>query len=193
MPRPPLSDEDKQFLRAILAEPAELTAWLAYADWLDEHEERDRSEFLRLEVRFVARSTSQTERHRIATRLETLRPTLDPNWVAIFDRPPIENCDKVFEFPCPKKWEQLQGTDDPNVRHCGSCGEDVYYSQSLTEARTHAQMGRCVAVATGVDRFPGDLDHVRPPERVFVGMIRRHVPEPGSQPDEPKRPWWKFW
>ena len=41
---------------------------------------------------------------------------LDPDWVAIFDRPRVENCDELFAFKCPKQWEKLQGTDDPTVR-----------------------------------------------------------------------------
>ena len=203
MPLPPLSDEDKQFLRAILANPAELTAWLAYADWLDEHQEPLRSEFLRLEVQLTAATVTQTERHRIAARLEELRPQLDPNWVAVFDRPRIENCDATFAFKCPKKWEQLRGTDDPNVRHCETCDEEIHYCHSLAQARGHALNGHCVAVATGVDRFPGDLGRRGAGAaasatagavagemlmgRVRVERARRREPEP------PNRPWWKFW
>ncbi|VTT99196.1 unnamed protein product [Gemmataceae bacterium] len=46
----PLSFEDKAFVRAILNSPADLTGWLAYADWLDEHED-PRATFIRLEVK----------------------------------------------------------------------------------------------------------------------------------------------
>lgn len=152
----PLSDEDKQFLRAILANPAELTAWLAYADWLDERDD-PRAEFVRLEVQLTSANVTQTERYGITARLEELRPTLDRDWVAIFDRPRIENCDATFAFKCPKTWEQLAGTDDPNVRHCPTCDEEVHYCHTLDQARGHALSGHCVAVATGVDRFPGDL------------------------------------
>lgn len=190
MPLIPLSDEDKQFLRAILANPAELTAWLAYADWLDEHAQPVRAEFVRLQVQFTAASVSDTERHRMAARLEALRPKLDPNWVAVFDRPRIENCDETFAFKCPKKWEQLDGTDNPNARHCASCNKTIHYCYSMSEAYGHARRGHCVAVATAVARFPGDLDRpaerVPTPERmVTMGILLPPKPE--------RRPWWKFW
>lgn len=189
MAHPPLSDEDKQFLRAILANPAELTAWLAYADWLDEHDD-PRAEFVRLEVQLTSASVTQTERYGITARLEELRPTFDRDWVAIFDRPRIENCDELFAFKCPKKWEQLAGTDDPNVRHCGTCDKRVHYCHSLTEAYGHARRGQCVAVATGVDRFPGDM---KGPPRVFIGRTMGIMRMPEPEPEPPKRPWWKFW
>ena len=118
-----------------------------------------------------------------------MRPTLDPNWVAIFDRPRIENCDELFASKCSKKWEQLAGTDDPSVRHCPTCGKDVFYCHSLEDASFRALFGDCVAVATGVNRFPGDLpgdwpDAAGPP---LLLLGRPTVPHP------PRRPWWKFW
>lgn len=189
MSHPALSDEDKVFLRAILASPAEQTAWLAYADWLDEHAD-PRAEFIRLEVQFTSPEATQTDRYGIIARLEELRSALDPDWVAIFDRPRVENCDELFAFKCPRKWERLAGTDDPNVRRCDSCQKEVYYCQSLTEAYDHARQGDCVAVATGVDRFPSDLE--RDPRDTAVrtlGMMRLPAPEP----EPPRRPWWKFW
>ena len=43
--------DDRAFIRKILSNPAELTAWLVYADWLDEHDNPLHAEFLRLMAR----------------------------------------------------------------------------------------------------------------------------------------------
>lgn len=44
-----MSDE-ASFLRAIIAEPADDTARLVYADWLDEHDQPERAEFIRVQI-----------------------------------------------------------------------------------------------------------------------------------------------
>jgi uncharacterized protein (TIGR02996 family) len=187
---PPMSDDDKAFLRAILNDPGELTRWLVYADWLDERDD-PRGRFIRLEVRRHDPDLTEAERYWVAGELGNLRPTLDPDWVAVFDRPPIENCeDRFFAFKCPKKWEALRGTDDPAVRHCDACDKPVYYCRDLMEAYGHARRGACVAVAEGVPRHYRDLEYPAPPPAVRTMGIML-MPEP--EPPPPRRPWWKFW
>src|SRR5688572_22453465 len=44
-----MSERDA-FLRAIAAEPSDDTVRLAFADWLDEHDEPERAEFIRLQI-----------------------------------------------------------------------------------------------------------------------------------------------
>jgi uncharacterized protein (TIGR02996 family) len=184
-----LSDEDKAFLRAIINNPAELTAWLAYADWLDERDD-PRGRFIRLELRRLDPGITQTERYGVIAGLEDLRPNLDPDWVAVFDRPRIENCDELFAFKCPKRWEELKGTADPAVRHCEACGKSVHYCHDLTAAYAHARRGACVAVGEGVPRYPGDLEHDPAEPRVARTMGLLMMPEP---PPPRRQPWWKFW
>lgn len=41
---------EKAFLRAILDDPADDTARLVYADWLDDHGEAERAEFIRAQI-----------------------------------------------------------------------------------------------------------------------------------------------
>src|SRR5262245_37070957 len=156
MLHPAFTDDDKAFLRAILANPAELTAWLVYADWLDEHDD-PRAEFIRLEVRRTQLRKTNPEWSIVESRLQELRTTLDPAWVSIFDRPRIENCEEAFTFKCPKQWNELKATADTAVRHCTSCKKLVYYCRTLPEAQDHARQGHCVAVQLGVLRYPGDL------------------------------------
>lgn len=190
MSHPAFSDDDRAFIRAILSNPAELTAWLVYADWLDEHDQPVRAEYLRLAVRLTAPEITQTERFGLIGQLEDLRPTLDPDWTAVFDRQQIENCDKRFAFQCPKQWENLAGTDDPTVRHCDACKKKVYYCRSIREAYDRAQRGECVAVDSSVRRLPGDLER-DPDAQVISRTMGLMIPEP--KPEPPRRPWWKFW
>jgi uncharacterized protein (TIGR02996 family) len=184
--------EDRAFIRAILANPAELTAWLVYADWLDEHDNPIHAEFLRLMARRGQLRNTDLEYYAVEERLQELRATLDQNWVTTFDRPKIENCEAAFRFVCPKQWEKLKVTGDPAVRHCDACNKKVHYCHTLPEAQSHARQGHCVAVQLGVLRYPDDL---KPRQREeldnlddvdVIGLMTD--PEP-----EPRRPWWKFW
>jgi len=59
-------------------------------------------------------------------------------------------------------WGTLAPTAEPGVRHCGGCGDNVYYAASVLEARRHARLGRCVAVDLAEERTPDDL---RPDEQ----------------------------
>ena len=45
----------------------------------------------------------------------------------------VWNCPEAFEFLCSKKWNDLNPTDLPNVRHCGVCSENVYWSANPEE------------------------------------------------------------
>ncbi|HUR55359.1 MAG TPA: hypothetical protein VMZ71_14595, partial [Gemmataceae bacterium] len=99
----------------------------------------------------------EPERRGVEAVLRGLRWRLDPDWVAVFDRPKIENCRPVFAFECPKKWENLTATANTDVRFCESCRKTVHYCQDVRDARTHARRGACVAVAVGEPRSPDDL------------------------------------
>jgi uncharacterized protein (TIGR02996 family) len=190
--------EDRAFIRAILANPAELSAWLVYADWLDEHDNPVHAEFLRLMAQRGQFNNTQPAWYETEERLTELRAVLDPNWIAVFDRPKIENCELAFRFQCPKQWEQLKvrGTD-PAVRHCDSCNKPVYYCSTLPEAQGHARQGHCVAVQLGVLRYPDDLkplltaDEIEAAAMTALGFFDAdYFPEP--EPPR-RRPWWKFW
>ena len=60
----------------------------------------------------------------------------------------VWNCPEAFEFLCTKKWNDLNPTDLPNVRHCGVCSENVHWSANPEEFVANAKLGRCVAVPT---------------------------------------------
>jgi len=174
-------NEESAFLDAIRSKPDDDVTRLVYADWLDEQGGKanaDKSAFLRLHCEL----SKETSRRRTKTRLKQLDEiarVLNPVWLAVVSRPPVENCEPQFKFQCPKRWDRLQPTDQVDVRFCEACRKEVYYCPNLSQARDHAWQGHCVAVQLGLPRTPGDLE----PPRMLVGVIRVD-PEELSPPEE---------
>ena len=79
-------DEEQALVAAIRADPNDNTLRLAFADWLDEHDQPAKAEFLRLECRLVSRSDSRRprgDRHLAAarTRFQQIGRTLDRHFL----------------------------------------------------------------------------------------------------------------
>jgi uncharacterized protein (TIGR02996 family) len=70
-----MSDRDA-LLAAILAQPDDDTPRLVYADWLDEHDEPERAEFIRIQFRLPNLSRRTVEAKRLAARETELRSKL---------------------------------------------------------------------------------------------------------------------
>lgn len=191
------SDDDRAFIRAILTNPAEVSGWLVYADWLDDNDAPAPAEFLRLQVERSQLPPKDVRRGAIDARLSELRELVHRGWAAVFDRPMIENCDEHFAFKCPLKWENLQLTDDHKVRHCEACDKNVYHCNTVDEARGHAVRGECVAISLGVLRFPRDLHESLDVDFFDYSDFENSRLAIGEFVDEPpsaaRRPWWKFW
>jgi len=182
--------EEDAFLRKLLDQPNSDLTRLVYADWLDEHGTPDslaKAEFLRLiaDADYIGK---------FPDRVAELAGQLDPHWLAVVGKLPIENCpEPVVEgaFACPKRWEKLTPTDSRNyMRFCGSCLKAVHYCHDADELRRHAIRGNCVAVELGVPRRPGDLE----PERfaMTTGIIVAPSDEGNDWAVEetPRRSWW---
>jgi uncharacterized protein (TIGR02996 family) len=163
-------DSDRAFLDAILAAPDDPAVRLVYADWLDEHGQPERAEFMRTEAALSALSEKDRRRAGLLKRLRELQPTVGVEWSAGIDRTKIEGCDAddpdyrrelvneiAFADPCPLRWEKLTPTDDPLVRHCENCLQQVYFCSSVKIARKHAKLGHCVAVDSSLVRKRNDV------------------------------------
>jgi hypothetical protein len=50
-----------------------------------------------------------------------------------------------MDFNCPKQWDELNATEDPLVRDCEECGEQVLFVDSQEELEQAAAKGKCVA------------------------------------------------
>lgn len=62
----------------------------------------------------------------------------------------VENC--AFALKCPRHWNDLDTTEQQNVRYCLSCERAVYLCVSQTEFISHAKLGHCVALQTRTDK-----------------------------------------
>jgi uncharacterized protein (TIGR02996 family) len=184
---------DEDFLRQLLADPADDTARLVYADWLEEQGGpgwEARAEFLRLTAQLGSRGAGKKQKKKFRERLQQLAAGLDTAWLAVVSRLAIENCHAKrlgssvsirFEFLCDRGWQDLGVTEDRAVRSCEACKQSVHYCDTITEARKHAWAGHCVAVDLGVIRREGDLQ--RP--RLLLGRIS---PEGAQREQELMKP-----
>lgn len=139
-----------------------------YADWLETNGDLRRAEFLRTQEAMQA-SDDRARFGALVHRLRQLALLIDIDWRMRVARAPIEGCsiDVRFDFTCPKQWSELVETENPEVRNCDLCRQQVFYCTSLAEARHHAWRGHCVAVDVANERTPRDLERTSP----TVGMI----------------------
>jgi uncharacterized protein (TIGR02996 family) len=168
---------DDNFLAQLLAEPSANDTRLVYADWLEERGDpvsAAKAEFLRVTVELAAGRGPKGWQKARRKRLQQLAAGLDADWLAVVSRLAVENCQRKrdeavpgmrhdirFDFLCDRRWEGLRPTDDPAVRVCDGCRQNVHYCDTITEARRHAWEQHCIAVDLGVIRRDGDLEPVR--------------------------------
>ena len=58
----------------------------------------------------------------------------------------IGGCEELLQFKCPKWWSELQETEDPKVRFCHACQEQVYRCDDHEEFELQREQGHCVAL-----------------------------------------------
>ncbi len=75
----------------------------------------------------------------------------------------------VWEFKCSKNWEDLTPTENPKVRACDACQENVYFCASADELNHNARKGFCVAFNMEPE-YP-DYDNMKKPG--LLGRIKR--------------------
>ena len=192
-------DDESGFLNAIAAAPADDTARLVYADWLDERgteEAARKAEFLRTQHAMTLPPRRRPHLTDLRERVAWLARTLPPEWLAVVSRLCIDNCGAAgnrvlsrvpltFAYECPKQWADLRPTGDPTVRFCTACEQNVYYCDSIQQARRRVIEGRCIAVDVAIPRKPNDI---RPRSlrmgRVFPTSVRYQRERERLQPDE---------
>jgi uncharacterized protein (TIGR02996 family) len=76
--------DEEPFVRAILAAPSDDSPRLIYADWLEERGDL-RGEFLRTQTTLARMPKKDKRRTSFGKRLKALRPSIDSEWLALFD------------------------------------------------------------------------------------------------------------
>jgi uncharacterized protein (TIGR02996 family) len=73
--------QNEAFLQAIREAPADDAPRLIYADWLEEHGQADRAEFIRIQCRLARMSETASEHSLLTARAESLLRTHWEEWV----------------------------------------------------------------------------------------------------------------
>ena len=154
---------------------------LVYADWLEEHGEATRAEFLRIQQALLSTTPEDPAFRERSERMRVLAASIEVGWRYKIARPIVENC-LAFEFECPKEWGALATTEQSNVRYCGSCAKRVFYCGTVDEARRQAQRGNCVAVDIANLRRPRDLEPEPPRMMMGAPMPLREYTAPPPRP-----------
>jgi uncharacterized protein (TIGR02996 family) len=142
---------------------------LVYADWLEEHGDAVRAEFLRVQQAIIEEPMG-TPAERAAflarsRRLSSLAERIEVTWRKRVARPAVEGCQISFEIPCKMDWGALTPTARPDVRTCNTCRKEVRYFESEREAIEHAARGHCVVVDINVSDVTCDQCGNRNPAR----------------------------
>lgn len=58
----------------------------------------------------------------------------------------IQNCNSRLAFECPRRWSELEITEDEDIRFCGICQEKVYLCTTDMELAKRSLLRHCVAV-----------------------------------------------
>lgn len=56
----------------------------------------------------------------------------------------IKNC--LFAFKCPRLWDELEITANPDIKYCNVCDRGVYLAKDEHAFRVLAEYGKCVAL-----------------------------------------------
>lgn len=147
-----MHDEDG-FLAAISETPADDTARLVYADWLDEQDDptyRLKSTFIRSEICLATDPDADYES--LSAQLHQLATQLPPPWLAVISRPKIEGC-TTLHSACPGVWSNLTPTQDPNARTCAECRQTVRYARTPDEVHQYHHRGFCMVATLAIPRF----------------------------------------
>lgn len=164
-------DEEAGFLSAIHQTPAEETARLAYADWLDEQGDPPRaakSEFVRLELRLLHAPDDDPVHLDGPERLRQLATALPADWLAVLRRAPVEGCRNRLRLACPERWDRLASVGTPHLRFCNLCDRTVHFCETRVSARERVTRGECVAISPAVVRYPNDIGAPPPVNRFSV-------------------------
>jgi len=134
---------ERQFLSAIAN--GDDACGVIYADWLEDHGDMARAEFLRAQT-IVARSGPGVRARAAASQqLEQLAPDIDLAWRLAVRRPGIASC-AAFGFRCERPWSSLAPTKQTLLRQCDACERRVRCCRTGEEMRRYSRRGTCVVL-----------------------------------------------
>jgi uncharacterized protein (TIGR02996 family) len=190
--------DEAGFLSAIREAPADDTARLVFADWLDEQDDpacQPKAAFIRLELRMAEAPGDAPNRTESLAHLRSLAVNAPHSWLAVVSHVELEGCQQWHRnLTCPGRWELLSPTSFDDIRRCGECKKAVRFCSLISHARPWAQDGNGVAISPAVERQPGDLPLALTPEmierlRTASARCVLSLPSP-PPPPAPAAPLW---
>jgi uncharacterized protein (TIGR02996 family) len=188
--------DEAGFLSAIREAPADDTARLVFADWLDEQDEplcTTKSAFIRLELQM---SDVPVEAPADSTRsLRRLAFSIPDDWLVTVSRPKIVPCMRCTKLPCPEYWHLLSPTPLTGLRRCEPCNHVVRFCTTAAEAKRWRSCGMNVVVSPKGLREPRTLrltpemiERLRNSRREGDIVRTPPSPQPPSPPPPPPPP-----
>jgi uncharacterized protein (TIGR02996 family) len=159
-PAPPLDPVEERLIAAIAGR--DHASRVVYADWLEERGELARAEFLRIQDRLIGTSPDDPVFRAGRERLEELARGIELEWRFAVGRPAIEGC-RAVQLRCPGEWGALATTGREDVRFCKACDRQVFYCDTIEQARTYVRLGDRVALDPALRRAPRDLEDAAAP------------------------------
>ena len=152
---------ERELLEPFVRDPTNEEAQRTYLAYLDADDPR-RAAVLRAHLRLVAAAGTPgiTGLHdELDRQVETLGGPRITWWYIVRGRTGVRNCGVAraepptvrFAFHCPRTWESLDATADPELRHCQDCQEQVFRCHTVSEVAARARAGQCVFVPAEIE------------------------------------------
>lgn len=173
-------NEEAGFLSAIRQTPADETARLVYADWLDEAggpTQAAQAEFLRVELKLAQEAPDY---------LQQLAQPLPSVWLALVSRPKIEGCRFRAASGCPGRWDRLTPGVNPFVRMCETCSRAVRFCENTGGALCEMLHGLAVAVSPAAVRRPLTIPAALPWSTLPARVLQPHLRQRFAPPKQPR-------
>lgn len=62
---------------------------------------------------------------------------------------------ELFAYPCDKRWDSLQNTENPDVKYCNECRKNVYLALDDKELIKRQELKQCIHVRPKIHDVSG--------------------------------------
>lgn len=154
----PLDDDARERLEALKTGDE---ARQVHADWLESVGRPQEAAWVRAELALRRCDPASADFAARRDALRELTRQVSVSFRAGVSRPIVERCDEGAR--CPGRWDALELTGDACVRRCPACRRDVFFCDTVHEARQLGVHGERVVIDVSRPRRQGDLGGPHPP------------------------------
>lgn len=66
----------------------------------------------------------------------------------------ITGCEYKVKYKCPLEWNNLEETEDSEIRFCNECNKNVYHCETSIDIDKHIKLNNCIAYFPIPDESP---------------------------------------